>query len=168
MKECPERTLLLEHAASLTKGRRGERLERHVRDCPACAAELEKIRSHLLDLDGAVRELVRREGPSAEFPARLAARLEKAPAGLPLPRAVLAAAAGLVILAAVLVGVRFGPWSPFRPTAGDNVKEMSEWRASTDWLLVGVGDELLSAEIEVGESFFPMGTETNGRNGGQT
>jgi anti-sigma factor RsiW len=135
MKPCPDRKRkIIKYIAGGAGGREAEELEHHLRACLECADAADRLRDRAAGLDEAVRELVRRDGPSAGFEERLLAAIE--PSQVPRPRlwtpAVAIPAVAVVLVIAALAAVFL--W-PGRNRTKDVMVEMSEWRAASDWLL---------------------------------
>ncbi|MEE8184325.1 MAG: zf-HC2 domain-containing protein [Acidobacteriota bacterium] len=148
---------------------KARRLERHLRECRGCTAELERLRDRDRFLAGRIENLVRTGGPSPGFGRDLLATIESLksqPVRRVSPSVLLAAAGAIALLAMILIGLRSGPWPG---TAGKHpVAEVSEWRAPTDWFLISVADELLESDAIVGDLFYPIENDTIQKYGGES
>lgn len=109
-------------------------LSRHLAECPACAAEVERQRALLARIDAAVHAVVRAE-PPPQLPAGVAARLTAArrPAVRPW-YAALAAAALVALIASVGLHALVRP-----PVSSSELSALTAWRSPTDSLLAPLG-----------------------------
>ena len=135
-------------------------LEEHLAACAACREALAGLRERSQQMDSGLRTLVRVDGPSPAFRARLMGLIgaqhvawfgwrvsvRKISAGVAL--------AVVGIMLALSLNRRGGPTdsAAIFPTA----VAISEWRSPTELLLRTSADELLKASPRIGESYFPL------------
>ncbi len=130
------RNRLMEFALGGLGCGKARRLERHLRECRGCAAELERLRARDRFLAGGIEKMVRTGGPSPGFGRGVLAAIESLPEPQVRrfsPSVLLGAAGAIALLAMILIGFRSGPWP--RPAVKHSIAEVSEWRAPTDWFL---------------------------------
>lgn len=152
----------------LSRGK-ARRLERHLRECRGCAAELEQLHARDRFLAGGIEKMVRTDGPSPGFGHEVLAAIESLPEKGTRrfsPSVLLAAAGAIALLGVILIGLRSGPWRG--PAVKHHVAEVSEWRAPTDWFLRSIADELLESDAIVGDLFYPIENDTIQKNGGES
>jgi anti-sigma factor RsiW len=172
MKPCLDRKKeIIDYVAGSLNRRKRVELERHRGSCPGCAAAIDRLRAHSAELDAAVGEMVRTDGPTADFEDRLFRAIDTLPE--PRPRRWIATvavpvAAAAVLIAAGLMAVWIGPGPGNGNGSGDLTVEMSEWRAPSDWLLMSIADELLESDTVIDEYYFSLTGETINGNGGES
>lgn len=112
-------------------------LSRHLAECSACAAELERQRALLQRIDAAVHAVVRAE-PPAQLPAGVAARLTatRRPAIWNARRPWYAALA-VATVAALLVSFGFRVLEP-PPVSQTELSALTAWRSPTASLLAPI------------------------------
>ena len=163
------RNRLMEFALGGLGRGKARRLERHLRECRGCTAELERLRARERFLTGGIEEMVRTDGPSPGFGREVLTAIESLPdqpARRISPSVLLAAAGAIALLAMILIGLRSGPWPG--PAVKHSIAEVSEWRAPTDWFLRSVADEFLESDAIVGDLFYPIENDTIQKNGGES
>jgi len=130
MNDC---SAMREQLADVALGRpAGEALSSHLRECGACAAEVERLRALALRMDTAVHEWVRAEPPESLMDG-VAARVRDAapnPWGRRWPG--IAVGVGLAASVALALGLR-----ALEPPAaqGPNIIALTAWRSPTASLL---------------------------------
>lgn len=119
-------------------GQAGDALSRHLAECPACAAELERQQALARRMDAAVRTLVQAQ-PPARMLEGVATRVRVAQRR-PARRAWGAIAAGAAIAASVALIFGLRALQPQAPVAG--VVALTHWRSPTASLLEPRGSVL--------------------------
>ncbi|HKW63631.1 MAG TPA: hypothetical protein VJN89_13865 [Candidatus Acidoferrum sp.] len=142
--------------AALTEALPAE-LELHLRNCKACAEDLQNLQATRARQDSLLPLLACGSQPSPDFRARvLAAAAEVEIAQKRTPRWRVWALAGAVAAAAIVFTVQRGIVRKDNAAELAVAQRLAEWRAPSDSLLKTPGQEILKTTPKLGESYLPV------------